>query len=140
VTEGRGSASSSLFEAEPHVWVLSAQGAIRALRRQCRLDLKLNYISLLILLLVAFTAIYESIRRRRIAIVLATNWLSKNGFLIRPGFDVRANTWGWPVRVSASCFDELGQRVDIVLRVGSFFGGVFAGKVKCESMDKYPAN
>jgi hypothetical protein len=100
----------------------------------------LNYTSLLILLLVAFTAIYEPNRRKRIAIVHAMNWLSKNGFLIRPSSDVRVNTWVWPVRVSASCFDELGQRVDIVLRVGSLFGGVFAGKVKCESMDKYPAH
>lgn len=62
-------------------------------------------------------------------------WLEQNGYAPPVPGGVKSNAWCWPVRVTVDVVDGGGQPVRLTLRVGGLFGGVFSGKVECDSVE-----
>ncbi|MBK9021554.1 MAG: hypothetical protein IPL72_16840 [Sulfuritalea sp.] len=75
----------------------------------------------------------ETVRRKSRARELATKWLQENDLSLPNQSNMKINAFVWPVRVNVLAHDKTGERLSIVLRAGEFFGGIFAGTIKCES-------
>ena len=78
-------------------------------------------------------ALFETARRMKKARELALSWLRENDLSLLNQSNMKINAFVWPVRVNVLAQDKTGERLSVVLRAGGFWGGLFAGTIKCES-------